>query len=88
MEIKGQIYLDTFIEDSDIKFRTYENELKLRLSKYMDLSTNEIIVDYVSEEVLAEMIYLLKELGYNAQERTPILRRILQKNSSSEKRNK
>lgn len=42
----------------------------------------------VSEEALAEMAFLLRELGYTAQARTPILRKILQKNSSYEKQNK
>lgn len=88
MEIEGQLFLEEFLENPGNKYRVYEEGLQARLSKYMDLSTNEIIVDYVSEEALAEMAFLLRELGYTAQARTPILRKILQKNSSYEKQNK
>ena len=88
MEIEGQLYLEEFLESSGNKYRVYEETLQARLSKYMDLFTKEIIVEQITESELAEMIYLLKELGYNAQERTPILRKVLQKNGQYDTRNK
>lgn len=88
MEVEGQLYIEEFLENIGNRLRAHDEELKARLSKYIDLTTNEIIVDHLTEPELAEMFYLLKELGYGAHERTPILRRVLQKNSAYEKQNK